>query len=131
MIILLFNKMKKYFLLIVLLYSVLSQDADSGNCLTSQTFSDKECFQEQKDDSQYYCCVVTATTVGSSKRECLRIHQRFYDEELEDYKNYKKDKYKASEVSVDCRPGYNSESRSSSNYLQLSILCILILIINL
>jgi len=125
--------MKKYFLLIVLLYSVLSQDAEKGNCLTSQTFSDKECFQEQKDDPKYYCCVVTTTKADDSKRECIRIFQDFYDNQLEEYKDYKKGKSGASEVSVDCRPGYKSqsESRSSSNYLQLSILCILILIINL
>ncbi len=42
--ILLFNKMKKYYFLLVLLYSVHVQSLENGSCLDSQTFTDDECF---------------------------------------------------------------------------------------
>lgn len=123
--------MMKYYLLIVLLYSVLSQE--NGNCLTGQNFSDKECFQEQKKYRGFYCCVVVVTKTDNSVRECIKLDPQTYDEYLDVYKNSKKEDDSVLDVSVDCRPGYKSESesRSGSNYLKLSILSILILIINL
>jgi len=147
--ILLFNKMMKYYFLLVLLYFVHSQELEIGSCLDSQTFTDDECFQlSSKIQADYYCCIVEVTKDDNTKyRMCRQLYELAYTDQeyLDRYKNDKKDKLSAKEISVDCRLNYQSksesgdksesgtksDSRSNSNYLHLRILSLLILLITI
>ena len=159
--ILLFNKMMKYYFLLVLLYLVHAQDLEKGSCLDSQTFTDDECFQlSSKIQANYYCCIVEVTQNDDTKyRMCRQIYELTYTEQeySNTYKDHKKSELSAKDISVDCRLNYQpkpesgdkpdsgdktdsgdksdsgtkSDSRSNSNYLYLKILSLLILLINI
>ena len=134
----------KYYFLLVLLYSIIYVHADSSedNCLDTQNFSEKECFQ--KSVSQFdYCCVLTYKKEGQSFRVCNQITTNYNNQGLDDYIQFLEKYEHLSDISFKCESDSTSKpesdstskpesgSRSKSKYLQFGILSLLILIITL
>ena len=124
----------KYYLLLVLLSSEIYVLAETDRelqlkCETEEGISADECFNRAIHDA-YQCCLVEGTEKGKSNKEkkCVFLENYHYLQ-LDNYVNGLKEANEyEDDVTAKCGSKYGSDSRSSSNYLHLSLLSFLIFI---